>query len=105
LQRYIAQFDSERAVGLAGTAADIERLTKQYRAAYRPRSRISETADIEHGDAIYIFDAQRRARLLATSSDPDEHLMKDLRRLMQEAYQERGVRERAGDREHLPRPD
>lgn len=105
LRRYIAQFDSEGAVGLTGTAADIERLTKQYRTAYRSRSRISETAGIEHGDAVYIFDAQRRARLLATSSDTDEYLMKDLRRLAQEAYQERRLGERAGDREHLPRPD
>jgi protein SCO1/2 len=105
LQRYIAQFDSERAVGLTGTAADIERLTKQYRTAYRPRSRISETAAIEHGDAIYIFDARRRARLLATSSDADEHLVKDLRRLVQEAYQERRLRDGGGDRERLPPPD
>jgi protein SCO1 len=105
LQRYIVQFDSERAVGLTGTAADIERLTKQYRTAYRPRSRISETADIEHGDAVYVFDAHRRARLIATSSDADEHLMKDLRRLVQEAYQEGALREGGGDRERFPPPD
>ena len=42
LHRYVTQFDPEHAVGLTGTIADIERLTKQYRAAYRPRSKIEE---------------------------------------------------------------
>jgi protein SCO1/2 len=81
LHRYVAQFDPEHAVGLTGTIADIERLTKQYRAAYRPRSKI-EAGDIEHGDAVYIFDASGQARLLATSSDSDDNLAKDLHRLL-----------------------
>jgi protein SCO1/2 len=82
LHGYITQFGPEHAVGLTGTVADIERLTKQYRAAYRPRSKRDEAADIEHGDAVYIFDTSGRARLLATSSDSDEHLAEDLRRLI-----------------------
>jgi protein SCO1 len=82
LHRYITQFDAEHAVGLTGTVADIERLTKQYRAAYRPRSKIEEVGDIEHGDAVYIFDAKGQARLLATSSDPSERLAEDLKRLI-----------------------
>jgi protein SCO1/2 len=82
LHRYITQFDAEHAVGLTGTVADIERLTKQYRAAYRPRSKIDEAADIEHGDAVYIFDTRGQARLLATSSDPSERLAEDLKRLI-----------------------
>jgi protein SCO1/2 len=82
LHRYIAQFDPEYAVGLTGTIADIERLTKQYRAAYRPRSKIEEGGDIEHGDAVYIFDTKGQARLLATSSDSDENLAKDLHRML-----------------------
>lgn len=86
LHRYVTQFDSEHAVGLTGTIADIERLTKQYRAAYRPRSRIDEAGDIEHGDAVYIFDTKGQARLLATSSDSDESLAKDLQRLIKTNY-------------------
>jgi protein SCO1 len=82
LHRYVAQFDPEHAVGLTGTIADIERLTKQYRAAYRPRSKIEEAGDIEHGDAVYIFDAKGQARLLATSSDSDDNLAKDLHQLL-----------------------
>src|SRR4051794_2137261 len=87
LRRYVGQFNSEQTIGLTGMVADIERLTKQYRTAYRPRSKIGETTEIEHGDAVYIFDARGRARLLATSSDSDEHLAQDLRRLMQTACQ------------------
>jgi len=82
LHRYVMEFDPEHAVGLTGTIMDIERLTKQYRAAYRPRSKIEEAGDIEHGDAVYIFDTKGQARLLATSSDSDENLAKDLHRLL-----------------------
>jgi len=82
LHRYVMEFDPEHAVGLTGTITDIERLTKQYRAAYRPRSKFEEAGDIEHGDAVYIFDTKGQARLLATSSDSDENLAKDLHRLL-----------------------
>lgn len=85
LRRYVAQFDSERAIGLTGTTDDIEGLTKRYRAAYRPRSRIGETEDIMHGDAVYIFDSKGQARLLATSADSDRNLAGDLRRLLEGA--------------------
>jgi protein SCO1/2 len=86
LNKYLAQFDCEQAIGLTGTTGDIERLAKKYRTAYRPSVRIRETTAIEHGDAVYIFDVKRRARLLATSSSSDKHLAEDLRRLMQSGY-------------------
>ncbi|MDQ3186412.1 MAG: SCO family protein, partial [Pseudomonadota bacterium] len=82
LRRYVAQFDPERAVGLTGTTDAIENLTKRYRAAYRPRSGIGGT-DITHGDAVYIFDSQGHARLLATSADSDKNLAEDIRRLLE----------------------
>ena len=87
LHRYVGQFDPDHAIGLTGTTSDIERLTKQYRAAYRPRSKIGEARDIDHGDAVYIFDSQGQARLLATSADSDEHLAQDLRRLLETDHQ------------------
>jgi protein SCO1/2 len=86
LHRYVTQFDPDRAIGLTGTTSDIERLTKQYRAAYRPRSKIGEAGNIDHGDAVYIFDSRGRARLLATSADSDAHLAQDLRRLLETAH-------------------
>lgn len=82
LRRYVRQFDPEHAVGLTGTTDDIQKVTKRYRAAYRPRSKIGETNGITHGDAIYIFDSQGQARLLATSGDSDENLAADIRRLL-----------------------
>jgi protein SCO1/2 len=86
LHRYVTQFDSN-AVGLTGTADEIEGLAKRYRTAYRPRSigtdSIGTDAAIMHGDAVYIFDRHGRARLLATSGDSDEDLTEDLRRLLQ----------------------
>ena len=85
LRRYVAQFDSERAIGLTGTTDDIEGLTKRYRAAYRPRSRIGGSVNITHGDAVYIFDSKGQARLLATSADSDRNLAGDLRRLLEGA--------------------
>ena len=81
LHRYLAQFDPEHAIGLTGTISEIEGLAKRYRTAYRPRSKIGD-ASITHGDAIYIFDSQGRARLLATSSASDENLADDVRRLL-----------------------
>ena len=91
LRSYVTQFDPEHAVGLTGTIADIERLTKQYRTAYRPRSKIDEAGNIEHGDAVYIFDTKGQARLLATSSDSDENFAKDLRRLLASQSVARGA--------------
>jgi protein SCO1 len=86
LRRYVAQFDSEHAVGLTGATDDIQDLTKRYRAAYRPRSKIGRINDITHGDAVYIFDSRGQARLLATSADSDGNLAKDLQRLLHASH-------------------
>ncbi|HEX7234142.1 MAG TPA: SCO family protein [Nitrosospira sp.] len=86
LHRYTTQFDPERAIGLTGSPSDIQGLTKRYRAAYRPRSKAGNTNDITHGDAVYIFDPQGRARLLATSSNSDEDVAEDVSRLVRSAY-------------------
>ena len=86
LHRYVTQFDPEHAIGLTGTISAIQDLTKRYRAAYRPRSKIGEKNGITHGDAIYIFDSQGQARLLATSADSDENLAEDVGRLLEATY-------------------
>ncbi|WP_051537696.1 SCO family protein [Nitrosomonas cryotolerans] len=86
LRHYIAQFDPEHVVGLTGTAKDIQNLTKRYRAAYRPRSKNTEQSGIVHGDAIYIFDSQGHARLLATSTDSIAGLAQDIRHLLDRVY-------------------
>jgi protein SCO1/2 len=86
LRRYVTQFDPERAVGLTGSTDDIQSLTKRYRAAYRPRSKAGNGSGITHGDAVYIFDSLGRARLLATSSNSDEDVAEDVRRLLKSAH-------------------
>ena len=82
LRRYLAQFDPEHATGLTGTPDEIGRLAKRYRNAFRPGFPPGGDGDIMHGDAVYIFDTQGRARLLATSADPEENLAEDLRDLL-----------------------
>jgi protein SCO1/2 len=86
LHRYVTQFDPERTVGLTGSTGDIQNLTKRYRAAYRPRSKAGNGSGITHGDAVYIFDSRGRARLLATSSNSDEDVAEDVRRLLRSAH-------------------
>jgi len=82
LRRYLTQFDIEHATGLTGTPDEVGRLAKRYRNAFRPHFPPGGDGDIMHGDAIYIFDTQGRARLLATSADPEETLVQDLRDLL-----------------------
>jgi protein SCO1/2 len=86
LHRYVTQFDPERAIGLTGSTGDIQSLAKRYRAAYRPRSKAGNGTGIIHGDAVYIFDSRGRARLLATSSNSDEDVAEDVRRLSKSAH-------------------
>ena len=82
LRRYLTQFDIEHATGLTGAPDEIGRLAKRYRNAFRPHFPPGGDGDIMHGDAIYIFDTQGRARLLATSADQEEILVQDLRDLL-----------------------
>jgi protein SCO1/2 len=76
------QFDIEQATGLTGSPDEIGRLAKRYRNAFRPYFPPGGDGGIMHGDAVYIFDTQGRARLLATSADPEEALAEDLRDLL-----------------------
>ena len=82
LQRYLTQFDIEQATGLTGALDEIGQLAKRYRNAFRPHFPPGGDGGIMHGDAIYIFDTQGRARLLATSADLEETLAEDLRDLL-----------------------
>lgn len=76
LHKYVRNFDKNHIVGLTGTDNDIENIARRYRTAYRPHSLV-------HGNAIYIFDASGKARLLASGDSPDESLVHDLRQLVQ----------------------
>ena len=80
LNSYITAFDSRHAVGLTGNETEIEDLTKRYRSAYRPSK--SDSKELSHSAAVYVFDPQGHARFLITPDDSIVTVAGDLRRLL-----------------------
>jgi len=85
LQAYVNAFN-DQAIGLTGSETQIADLARRYRVAYqiaKPKPGDAEDAyDVTHARAIYVFDAQGRARLMAADSDSVEAMVTDLQRLM-----------------------
>ena len=81
LHRYVTAFAAGQATGLTGSEADIEDLAKRYRAAFRPRK--SDTDDITHSAAVYVFDSQDHVRLLVTPDDTIAMVANDLQNLLE----------------------
>lgn len=82
LHAYVTAFDPH-VVGLTGSPADIEALTKRYRAAFsREPDKAGGSYDVSHSSGIYIFDAHGKARLLATPTDSQDKLVHDLHLLL-----------------------
>lgn len=82
LHAYVNAFDPH-VVGLTGTPAAIEALTKRYRAAFsREPGQADGSYEVSHSSGIYIFDADGKARLLATPTDPQDKLVHDLHLLL-----------------------
>jgi protein SCO1 len=82
LHDYVNAFDPH-AVGLTGSPADIEALTKRYRAAFtREPGNADGSYDVSHSSGIYIFDENGKARLLATPTDSQDKLVHDLQLLL-----------------------
>ena len=83
LHDYVRAFDAQHAVGLTGTDGAIESIAKRYRVAYQMEKREPSGAyDVTHSSAVYIFDSQGHARLLATESDSIDTITHDLRRVI-----------------------
>jgi protein SCO1/2 len=80
LHRYVTAFDTEHMVGLTGNESNIEDLAKRYRAAFRPRE--SNSDELSHSAAVYVFDPQGHARFLVTPDDSIVTVTDDLRRLL-----------------------
>ena len=81
LHRYVTAFDAGHTVGLTGNEGEIEDLAKRYRAAFRPRK--SDSDELSHSAAVYVFDPQGHARFLITPDDAIETVANDLRRLLE----------------------
>lgn len=91
LQKYVQAFDDERAVGLAGTPAQIESLARRYRVSYqilKPQDPDSKNYDVSHSKGVFVFDRDGEVRLLVTDIDAPgsvEALTSALRTLVTES--------------------
>jgi len=78
MHAYVNAFD-KRAVGLVGADRDVEALAKRYRSAFtREPDRGDGNYEVSHSSAIYIFDGEGKARLLATPSASQDDIVHDL---------------------------
>ncbi|AHI65178.1 SCO family protein [Burkholderia thailandensis] len=83
MRDYVGAFDAEHAYGLTGSERQIESLAKRYRVAYQMEKRDPNGSyEVTHSSAVYVFDAQGRARLLATDQDSPDAIAADLRRII-----------------------
>jgi protein SCO1/2 len=82
MHAYVKAFDP-RAVGLSGSARAVEALSKRYRSAFtREPSSVDGAYEVSHSSAIYVFDRDGKARLLATPSASRDDLVHDLHLLL-----------------------
>lgn len=82
LHDYVKAFDSH-AIGLSGTASATEALSKRYRSAFtREPAAADGNYEVSHSSAIYVFDREGKARLLATPSASHDDLVHDLHLLL-----------------------
>ncbi|HEY3596032.1 MAG TPA: SCO family protein [Paraburkholderia sp.] len=84
LRDYVGAFDAQHARGLTGSSQQIEALAKRYRVAYQMEKRDPRgDYEVTHSSAVYIFDSQGHARLLATDHDTPDDIARDLRRIIE----------------------
>ncbi len=84
LHDYVAAFDAQHARGLTGSNQQIEALAKRYRVAYQmEKSDPNGNYEVTHSSAVYVFDSQGHARLLATDHDSPDDFAQDLRRIIE----------------------
>ena len=84
LHQYVTAFDP-RIVGLTGGQDAIGTLAKRYRAYFQRETPKASSGDYEvtHSSAIYIFDREGRARLLATPGASNDAISHDLKILVE----------------------
>jgi protein SCO1 len=82
LKRYVSAF-GPRFTGLRGDDASLVALARRYRVAYRlePPDANGDYA-VDHSSAVFVFDAQGRARFLARTGDSVKAIATDLSRLI-----------------------
>jgi len=85
LHQYVTAFD-RRIVGLTGSQNAIAQLAKRYRAIYQRETPKTASTDYEvtHSSAVYFFDRDGHARLLATPGVPNDEILHDLKILAEQ---------------------
>ncbi len=82
MHAYVNAFDPH-AVGLTGSPGEVEALSKRYRSAFtREPAKGDGSYEVSHSSAIYLFDRDGKARLIATPSDSQDDLVHDLHLLL-----------------------
>lgn len=88
LHQYVTAFDP-RIVGLTGSQNELAELAKRYRAFYQREAPASASSsgnyEVTHSSAIYIFDRDGHARLLATPGSTNDEILHDLKILVGQA--------------------
>lgn len=86
LKRYVSAFGPQF-TGLRGDDASLSQLARRYRVAYglEPPNGDGYYA-VDHSSAVFIFDSQGRARLLARGGDSPKAIATDLRRLISTSW-------------------
>ncbi len=82
LKRYVGNFGPQF-VGLRGDQAELTRLSKRYRIAYHyEKPDRYGNYEVDHSSAVFVFDRDGQARLLALSDNTAQQVASDLRRLL-----------------------
>jgi protein SCO1 len=82
LKRYVSNFGPDF-VGLRGDQAELTALSKRFRIAYHyEKPDPYGNYEVDHSSAVFIFDGEGRARLLAQSDNTARQVASDLRRLL-----------------------
>ena len=86
LKRYVSAFGPQF-TGLRGDAAELSQLTRRYRVAYHLEPPNTDgDYSVDQSNAVFVFDAQGRARLLAGAADTPKAIAADLIRLIPNAH-------------------
>ena len=85
LQAYVNSFDDRYALGLTGSTKQIADLARRYRVAYqldKPNSDNENAYEVSHSRGIYFFDANGKARYLASDSEQTAELVEKVLSLL-----------------------
>ncbi len=83
LRGYVRAF-SPQAIGLRGSQAQLDALTKRYRVAYSHDAPDAHgNYAVSHSSAVFAFDAEGRARLVIASELGAQEIAADLKRLVE----------------------